>query len=285
MAAWCGLCGCAFAATGAGGQPTPPAETPPGAELPSQPRAAEPPLPDVEGAIGAVLSYGPEILGSARYGASLSPVGYLRYKRLTISSGAGGFVNRRADDLVSGLALDLVNKEKRRLSLSLRLDRGRREQASQRLTGLGDVPTTVRLRMAGTWQIPAGWRAHAAWTVDAFNRGGGNLAELGLGYERRLATRTVYSLSARLSVAGPRYQQTYFGVTETQATASGYPVYSPGLGLRDLQLTAGFRTDLGPHWGLQAGLGLQRLLGPSARSPIVQRVNAWSTSAGLVWRF
>jgi outer membrane scaffolding protein for murein synthesis (MipA/OmpV family) len=246
---------------------------------------AEPPLPDVEGAIGAVLSYGPEILGSTRYGASLSPVGYLRYKRLTISSGAGGFVNRRADDLVSGLALDLVNQEKRRLSLSLRLDRGRREQASQRLTGLGDVPTTVRLRMAGTWQIPAGWRAHAAWTVDAFNRGGGNLAELGLGYEHRLAPRTVYSLSARLSVAGPRYQQTYFGVTETQAAASGYPVYSPGLGLRDLQLSAGFRTDLGPHWGLQAGLGLQRLLGPSARSPIVQRANAWSTSAGLVWRF
>ncbi len=252
-------------------------------------KAAEPPseapLPDLEGAIGAVLSYGQEITGSARYGASLSPVGYVRYKRLTISRGAGGFVNRRADDLVSGLGLDLVDEDETRISLSLRLDRGRREDASALLRGMGDVPGTVRLRVAGAWRYEGGWRSHLSWTVDAFNRDGGNLAELGLGYEHALAPRTVVDLSARLALAGPRYQQTYFGVSAQQAQASGYPVYEPGLGLRDLNLSAGLRTDLGPHWGALAGLGFQRLLGPSARSPLVQRVNGWSASAGLVWRF
>jgi MipA family protein len=242
-------------------------------------------LPLVEGAIGAVLSYGPEIPGSAQYGSSWSPIGYIRYGRITVSKGAGGLVNRRSDDLLTGLGLNLVDQERRRISVSLRLDRGRDESASRALRGLGSVPTTVRVRAVGTWQFDGGWRTSLSWTVDAFNRGGGNLADLNLGYERHVAPRTVWTASARLAVGGPRYMQTYYGVDQAQSQSSGYPVYEPGLGLRDLQLGLGLRTDLGPHWSAQAGLNLMRLLGPAARSPIVQQVNGFGASAGLAWRF
>jgi outer membrane scaffolding protein for murein synthesis (MipA/OmpV family) len=79
--------------------------------------------------------------------------------------------------------------------------------------------------------------------------------------------------------------QTYWGITPAQAQRSGYPVYTPGLGARDVTLGLGLRSEVHRHWAVLGGVGVTRLIGKAADSPIVQKPTAMSGNVGLVWRF
>lgn len=246
--------------------------------------AAPPPArPQFEGALAAIVGYGPEIPGADRSAWSTKPAFYLRWGRLSISD--GGVAPPRGDDAIRGIGLDLVDRPRRRITLSLRYDNGRNEDASERLRGLGDVPGTLRVRLAGTWELRHDWRVRASWTVDALGRGGGNLGDLRLVHDRRLSPTTTLSATAGVTLAGDRHLQTYWGVNAEQAQRSGYPVYTPGMGLRDVSLGVGLRTEFHRHWGALAGVSVTRLLGPAADSPIVQKTTGLSANAGIVWRF
>lgn len=77
---------------------------------------AEDLLPDAaagatwEGALGLGVARRNEYLGSDKQVIKLTPVLFVRYGRFTLSN-ASGFVTRKADDVVRGLGLDLVNRE------------------------------------------------------------------------------------------------------------------------------------------------------------------------------
>lgn len=236
-----------------------------------------------EGALAVIAAYGPEIPGADRSAWSAKPAFYLRWGRLSVSN--GGVAPRRGDDVVRGIGLDLVDRPRQRITLGLRYDGGRGEEASERLRGLGDVPATLRLRMAGTWELHRDWRVQASWTVDALGRGGGNLGDVRLVHDRTLAPQVTLSASAALTLAGQRYLQTHWGVSAEQAVSSGYAAHAPRSGVRDLTLALGLRSELHRHWAVLGGVVMTRLIGPAADSPIVQRPSALSASAGVVRRF
>ncbi len=237
-----------------------------------------------EGAIGANLSFRPEYQGGDKRVTKISPALFLRYGRFTITN-ASGFVTRRADDVVRGLGLDLLQSSRLRVNLALRFDAGRSESTSSALAGVGDIKPTVRARATANWRGDDGLRLGASWSVDAFGRGGGNFGDVSLGWETRLGAVTTAGVGAALSVAGDRYMQTYYGITEAQAARTGYPVYQPSSGLRDVAFSANARTELGPDWVLLGGAGVSRLLGPAARSPLTKSPNGWGVNVGLARRF
>jgi outer membrane scaffolding protein for murein synthesis (MipA/OmpV family) len=86
-------------------------------------------------------------------------------------------------------------------------------------------------------------------------------------------------------MAGDRYMQTYYGISAEQAARTGYPVYEPKAGLRDLALYANLRHDIGHEWTVLAGANTTRLLGPAANSPLTGKKTNWGLSAGAAWRF
>lgn len=278
-------------ASGAGG-PAPPAtadaSTPPAepAAAPSTEAAAEPaePRSTWSGALGMNLSYRPEYDGGSRHSVVARPAIYLRYGRFSLSSGAS-FAARRTDDVVRGLGVDLVRGTRTRISLALRHDSGRQEDESGALRGLGDVKATVRARVSARRQLDDRWRVAASWNVDAFGRGGGSFADLQLNRDWALTPQTVASAAAAVTVGGRRYMRSYYGVNEAQAAASGYPVYEPGMGLRDVSLSGSVRTDLGEDWTLLVGGGVSQLLGPARASPLTTREVSWGLNAGLARRF
>lgn len=239
---------------------------------------------DWSGAVTLVALQGPDYQGARDAGVSLRPGFFLRYGRLSVSSG-GGFAARRQDAELRGLGIDLSRSEDWDLSLGLRMDSGRDEGSSPALAGMGDVKRTLRARIGATWRFAPGWQLGGNWTVDAFNRGGGNLIDLKLQHEWLLAPRLSLSSSAGVTLGGDRYMQTWFGVTAEQAALSGYPEYDPSLGLRDLSLAVSLKAEIGHHWVLIGGPGYTRMLGPAARSPLVQRRGAWTASAGVGYRF
>ncbi len=238
----------------------------------------------LSGAVTGVALWGPEYKGAAKSGFALRPGLLIRYRRVTLSSGAG-FAARREDADRRGLGIDLKHSEELDVSLGLRVDNGRNESTSPALAGMGDVKRTLRLRIGADWRFAPGWQLAANWTVDAFNRGGGSVLDARIQYEWQVTPRIALTPSASVAVGGPRYMKTWFGVDEEQSARSGYPVYDPGMGLRELSFALGARAELGEHWVLIGGPGFTRLLGPAGRSPIVQRRSSWSAHAGVGYRF
>jgi outer membrane protein len=244
-------------------------------------------LPQVskfEGVYGLTVGYRPEYSGASNQVVKLTPGLFIRYGRFTLSN-VSGFVTRRADDVVRGLGVDLLNSDQVRVSLALRFDAGRSEATSAALKGQGDIKPTVRTRAAVTWRLDSAWRLGASWSVDALGRGGGNFGDVSVGWEHPLGHGSQLSLGTSLSLAGDRYMQTYYGISPEQALANGRSAYTPDAGLRDLAVFANVRHDLGPNWTVLAGANATRLLGPAAASPLTASPSNWGISMSLGRRF
>lgn len=251
--------------------------------------AAEETAPQVkptkfEGAVGLVATWGPEYAGARAHSLSLRPAGFVRYGRISIS-GAGGFTTRRNDDVERGLAASLVQRQNFKVSLALRYDHGRSESDSDRLDGMGDIDATLRARLLLRWMPDRNWTLSTAVSADVLNRGGGWFGDVSVSRGWSLSPDTRFSLGATLSYAGDTYLQTWYGVNAEQSALTGYPVYRPREGLRELNVGATLRSELGPHWAGFVSAGAGRELGPAADSPLVERPGGWSVGGGLVWRF
>jgi MipA family protein len=244
-----------------------------------------PPRPAVwEGALGLTSAFRPEYSGAAKQAFKLNAGFFLRYGRLTITN-ASGFVTRRSDEVVRGLGLDVVRSDKLRLSLGLRYDRGRKENVSGDLAGLGDIKATVRARLSVTRLLADGWKLGGSWSVDALGRGDGYVGDVTVSHDQRLTEATTLSAGVSLGLAGDRYMQTYYGVSETQAARSGYPRYDPDAGLRDIGVSVGTRTQLDENWVLLSGIGASQLLGSAASSPLTRNISGWGMNVGVARRF
>lgn len=237
-----------------------------------------------DASIGGVIVRGPEFAGSDRYRLRLNPGFYVRWGRLSVAT-RGGFRTSSEPGERGGMRIDLSPSERFRINVGVRYDAGRQESSSDQLQGLGDIPSTLRVRTSGSYRIGEGWSAGATVIFDALGRGGGWQGDVHFGRELRFSADTTWSFGAGLGYAGDRHMQTYFGVTEEQSARTGYPVYTPPSGLRDLSMAVNARTQLGGSWHMFYGGSASRLLGPAAASPLTRRRNAWSLDTGLVYRF
>jgi outer membrane scaffolding protein for murein synthesis (MipA/OmpV family) len=236
-------------------------------------------------AVGVVASVGPEYAGGDRVSTNLEPGFALRWGRVSFASRSAFAVRSSDPGARGGLRVELAQGERFRAGLGLRADGGRRESASDRLAGMGDVRGTVRARLSASYRLDGGWRLGSAVMVDALRRGTGTLVDGNLSHTRRLTDRT--TLGTALSVTGgdSTYLRAYFGVTPEQAQRSGYAVYEPGAGVRDISLSIGTRTELSPAWAVFTGASASRLVSAAARSPLTFQRTGWSLSAGVVYRF
>ena len=248
---------------------------------------AEPTPPRFEGAVGLTLRHGPAFLGSSDMGFHLTPAGFLRYGRITLT-GSGGFTTRTSEDVERGLAAELARRGKFRLSVGLRFDPGRTASESPELAGMGDIRSTVRARWSARWEPNPEWRVAAGISNDLLGRGGGFVSDIGATRRWQWGRGESLALGATLGAGGPRYMQNWHGVTPAQSRDSGLPVFEATSGLRDLQLSAVWRTEFqawGQPFGASLGVGHTRLLGSAADSPLTRQREFSTASGALVWRF
>jgi MipA family protein len=242
--------------------------------------------PKFEGAITSVTSWGPDYLGSENYGVSFKPGLLLRYGRWTVSSN-GSFAARTDDlnELPRGLGLNLLGDEHDWVKLSLRVDSGRRSKGVDGLQGVDDVPRTLRLRLSARKEWGDGWVITPGVNVDLLKKGVGHTVDLAVGKDWRLGAKLRWSVSTGLTWATADYMRSYFGITPSESIASGYAVYEPGSGFRDLRMGTGLHYEINKDWVAVAHASLQRLIGQAARSPTTQATTQWGVGAGLGWRF
>jgi outer membrane scaffolding protein for murein synthesis (MipA/OmpV family) len=115
-----------------------------------------------------------------------------------------------------------------------------------------------------------------------------NGARLELGVQRlaaALGDRHRVALAAGLTAVNRDDNQTYFGVTETEAMNSRFDDYAPGGGLQDVHADLRWNWAWTPSWMLTTHLEAKRLLGSASHSPLVERSSNLTVSTAIVYRF
>jgi outer membrane scaffolding protein for murein synthesis (MipA/OmpV family) len=240
-----------------------------------------------EGAVGLTVRQAPVFPGSTEVRYRATPAGFVRYGRFTFN-GSGGFTTRAADEVERGLAAELARRGSLRLSVGLRLDRGRSASDSTELVGTEDIRTTVRARWSARWDPNPDWRVTAGVSGDLLGRGGGIVGDVGASRRWALGHGESLSVGVGLSAAGRRYMQNWHGVPPVHSQASGLPAFEASAGLRDLSVSAAWRTEFqawGQPFGALVGVGHTWLLGSAADSPLARKQDFGNLTAAVVWRF
>lgn len=122
---------------------------------------------------------------------------------------------------------------------------------------------------------------------DATSVHKGAFATLGAVYTLPLYIPWRFEFELETTFANGSYMDTYFGVDEADARASGLPVFKAGSSVRDISLTTNIAFFLSPQWGLFSRLSVGRLLGDAADSPVTSTGSAtqYFAGIGLLYRF
>lgn len=154
------------------------------------------------------------------------------------------------------------------------------------LAGMEEIKTRPEAGAFFNYYLSPSWRLTSSVLAGAGNDRNGVRGEIGIQrLAMELAPHHTLSVSAGLGFANRAYQQSYFGVTEAQALASGNPPYRPDGGLKDLRIGARWNWALSPSWMLTSSLQATRLAGDARHSPLVERPTNVTVSTAFAYRF
>jgi len=233
--------------------------------------------------VGAGALYAPAYEGDDTYRLSVLPNVQVAYGERFFAS------------VQDGVGYRLVNEPSFRAGPIARLKFARAEDGDQPfaitgedsddLRGLGDVDASAEL--GGFIEYDIGALTLSLEARQAISGHDGFVADLGARWSGRaqiLGQDVIWSAGPRLRFVDDTYNAAYFGVTPTQAGASGLAVYQAGGGLYSYGLSTSliFPLTRDGRWaGVLVG-GYDQLEGDAAASPLVeQRGNASQASVGV----
>ena len=171
------------------------------------------------------------------------------------------------------------------LGVALGLDDGRKASESRYLAGMGDIDErgTLNLYAKAAVNDQIGLSTSLQLGVGSAAKGG--LLNLGASYGVSLASATRMSFNVSATLANANYMQDYFGVSEAQASASGYKRYTPETGLRDVTVGLGLQHQMSRDWKLFASLNSTTLSNLAKDSPLVRKATSQNAFAAVAYSF
>ena len=216
--------------------------------------------PDRDGGlIGAAVVFGREYQGSNKRRTSVFPAIDYQWKN-------GFFAGT-----TNGLGINLSASPTMAYGVRLTADLGRDESRSPALEGLGDVH--VRPEIGGFFNYNL---SRQVFLTSSLRYGAGNdrkgaVLDLGAGYTTEIAPSLRLGLGVAASVVNQKYMQSYFGVDAGQSASSGYAVYTPASGVRDVRANASLTYRINDRVGVTGAVSISGLQGDAKSSPLVRR--------------
>jgi outer membrane scaffolding protein for murein synthesis (MipA/OmpV family) len=221
----------------------------------------DPNVQDWRVVLGGAVAAMPRYDGARPYRVSPGPVIVVLYKDIAFAS------------VGEGLGVNLVRGEKYRAGVSIGYDLGRpMSDDYQHLHGLGDIKAAPVVKVFGSYVIskrfPLVLRADLRRVVEGAD---GLLGDLDAFMPLPGSSKTfVMFAGPTITFSNGQYMRKVFGVSATQAAASGYPVYAAHAGSTAIGLGFSASRFMTPHWLINMDLAWNRLRGSAADSPITQ---------------
>lgn len=226
--------------------------------------------------LGLGVEYESAYEGSDEFGFEVEPAGAVQWRRgndvFYWAGEALGWRGLRADRWL--------------LEAVVAFDEGREEGDSDdgRLDGLGDQDEDTQLVLQARRSLDADWRY---WLVGRVVTGdGGNLGLFGLGY--RFGQQNDGS-GSEINLVGVFHDSERanrdFGITASQAAASGLAQTNLEGGFRSLGLNYNYRYWLNENWQLFGEALYERFSSDIRRSPIARSDYEAEVSVGLIYVF
>jgi outer membrane scaffolding protein for murein synthesis (MipA/OmpV family) len=109
--------------------------------------------------------------------------------------------------------------------------------------------------------------------------------EVGPTLEHQLSPMLGVEIGASTTFADNRHMEDYFGVSASQATASGLGAFDAEAGFKRIDLNVGAQWLMSDNWLLIGEAGIGRLVGDAADSPITENNVQGSVFAGVAYVF
>lgn len=222
------------------------------------------PIPDWSVTLGGGIAVMPAYEGSNSMRLEPAPDVDVRYKDLAFAS------------LGEGIGVNLLRGTNYRAGVALSYDIGREHTLATRLEGTRNIDAApVAKAFAQYAFIPVIFTADVAQALTSYQGLTANLAA----YMPVVGNETVQIfLGPEVTFADSRYMEAYFGINPQNTDAqSHFHDYSADGGVKDAKFGASGFYHFDDHWFVNGDLGIERLLGSAAGSPIVQ--TRWALTA------
>jgi MipA family protein len=225
-----------------------------------------------EGVIGLGAVHAPEYLGSDLHKTRALPLLSARWRN-------GFFAG-----FPSGVGYNFAVDEPLQYGLAVRAALGREEDDSIYLRGMGEIKARPELGGFASYTLND-VTLRTSLSYGAGNGRDGLALNAGINFGLPLSPGNIVALSFDATYVNDAFMRDYFGVTNAQSRTSGYSLYTPSAGLRDMQAGLSYMRILAPRWNLTAGLRGTQLLGDAKDSPLTRSANTWSATLGVAHRF
>lgn len=225
-----------------------------------------------EVSIGGGAAGQPVFPGAARYRTEPIFLGSLAYRGLAYLGPAGlGSSEIFSPGFHFGPVLDFSG--------------GRNETSDKHLQGLGNITPTITAGAIGLWRFE-GFELIGIVRQSVIHTNYGLVGRVQLDRRITLIPGTLTLLAGpEADFGNGRYERTWFGVSQEQATASGLPQYTPVGGVADAGLLLNLDYHYSEHILVRTFGEFRWLYGSAARSPIVQNNFQAIFGVGVAYSF
>jgi len=231
------------------------------------------PRDDGQGLVGVAVVAGHEYLGSDERKTRVLPALSYQWKN-------GWFAGTE-----NGIGYRFPSPPNMQYGVRVTLDLGRDESDSPVLAGMGDIDLRPEIGAFFNYFITNEWFLTTSLRYGAGNDRNGSQTDVGLGWSSQIAPQWRLGFGLAATYVNSDYMQAYFGVTPDQSATSGYALYTPGKGWRDVRGSAVLTYFLDERWSLTAALTVRSLQGNLRDSPIVIETTPVAGALALGYTF
>lgn len=225
--------------------------------------------------VGAAVAVVPTYEGSDEY--RVLPVPLVNYHR------GAFFITPRAGLPALGLRAQLTSDIDAGVFLGMGL--GRKAGRTERTHGLDNIDTHAAVGAYVEWR-PGPYSLGAAYR-QAAHKGYGAAIELRASYALWQSGADSVRVGVGTEWMNRRAMQTWFGVSAEQAASSTYGLsrYDTSSGFKSASLFATWSHRINNDWSVVSSVGLNRVLGDAADSPLTARKLNGFGSVGVAYAF
>ncbi|MBE3285248.1 MipA/OmpV family protein [Enterobacter cloacae complex sp. P31C] len=156
---------------------------------------------------------------------------------------------------------------------------------SDELRGMGEIKGSAIVVPGLGYKVTDWLNLQLQAEVPVSERDNGEAVHFGISSPLYASSKNEVTLALTGSWGSGKYMQTYYGVSDSQSSASGFARHDAGAGIYAWSMNLDWTHKLTSRWSVLAAAGVTQLTGDAGDSPIVQRKTSPTGSLKVTYSF